>query len=69
VHKSKASNPLLPDIRQNGYGSDDGKELFEKFQQKVDEYNVTNNEINGKPRYNGMNNLQKVIQVGRHRGK
>jgi len=51
----RAKNPLLSDIcrlftkwRETNYGADDGKELFEKLQEKIDEYNAVNNEIGGK---------------------
>ncbi len=51
----RANNPLLQDIcrlftkwRELNYGKDDGKELFQQLQEKVDEYNTKNRETGGK---------------------
>ena len=51
----RAINPLLQDIcrlfrhwRENVYGGDDGRDLFERLQEKVDEYNKENDVHGGK---------------------
>lgn len=51
----RAQNPLLQDIcrlfrhwRENVYGADDGKNVFDKLQEKVDQYNAENEACGGK---------------------
>lgn len=51
----RAQNPLIQDIcrlftkwREANYGTDDGKDLFEKLQEKVDHFNATENVAGGK---------------------
>ena len=50
-----AQNPLLQDIcrlflcwRDNVYGGDEGKDLFDSLQGKVDQYNMENDAHGGK---------------------
>ena len=50
-----AQNPLIQDIcrlftkwREANYGKDDGKDLFEKLQEKVDHFNATESAAGGK---------------------
>ena len=51
----RCHNPLVQDIcrlftkwRETNYGKDDGEELFQKLQDKVDEFNAATNEAGGR---------------------